>query len=98
MDNPFHTIAELKRALQEIVDHNPGDFDWPEEEWAKHTPETCAECKRWRDMKHPIQHSCDGWYRLFYRRQKINEDAHARSGYECKKIARAALEKVARNA
>jgi hypothetical protein len=84
-------VAELERALKAIDEYEPKYFDWPAEEWAKHTPETCPECKLWRERKHPLQHSCDGWYRLYYEREKRNRDTHASSGYECKKIARAAL-------
>lgn len=48
-------ITTLESALQSIRDLKVEQFDHPPEEWAKHTPETCEECKRWKDMKHPLR-------------------------------------------
>ena len=81
----------LRTALRAIVNYRVEWFDHPPEEWAKHTPETCAECKRWRDMNHPIQHSCDGFYRLLYSRRDENARLEATQHYAMADIARAAL-------
>jgi hypothetical protein len=82
--------ARLRTALEQIESFTVPVFDWPPEEWAKHTPETCSECKRWRDMKHPLQHSCDGWYRLHYARQERNQ--MDRGDADMRQIAREALQ------
>lgn len=84
-------IARLVEALAKIQDYEPVPFDWTPEEWAKHTPETCDECRYWKDLKHPLQHSCDGWYRMLHERDRRNKDARAGVGWKCKSIARDAL-------
>lgn len=86
-------IQVLESALQSIRDLKVDQFDHPPEEWAKHTPETCEECKRWNAMKHPLQHSCDGWYRLYYSREKRINDDQERQHWAMRNIAREALTK-----
>lgn len=39
-----------------------------------HVRGTCAECARWAAMNHPLQHSCDEWYRV-QRARNANRDA-----------------------
>ena len=85
-------IQRLRQALTAILGYRVETFDHPESEWAKHTPETCEECARWAKMKHPIQHACDGWYRLFYSRQNRNSDDRARQHWALRDIARDALD------
>jgi hypothetical protein len=84
-------IQQLEAALRSIVDLQVPQFDHPPEEWAKHTPETCEECKRWRDMKHPLQHSCDGWYRLLYSRKNRIDRDQENQHWTMRTIAREAL-------
>jgi hypothetical protein len=82
--------VRLRKALEQIESFTVPFFDWPPEEWAKHTPKTCAECKRWQEMNHPVQHSCDGWYRLYYAREERNK--MARGDADMRRIAREALQ------
>lgn len=84
-------VAELESALRGIANYDEPPFDWPAEKWAEHTPETCKECKEWRDRKHPIQHSCEGWYSLYYERERRREHQERCKQYRIKDIARAAL-------
>lgn len=84
-------IDLMRDALERIRDFKIDEYDQPAEEWAKHTPETCSECKRWRDMNHPIQHSCNGWYDLYYSRERRNKDNYASYGYHMRTIAEEAL-------
>ena len=82
--------VRLRKALEQIESFTVPFFDWPPEEWAKHTPKTCAECKRWQEMNHPVQHSCDGWYRLYYAREERSQ--MDRGDADMRRIAREALQ------
>lgn len=81
----------LLAALRAIDTFEQPLFDHPPDEWTKHTPETCADCKRWADMRPPIQNRCDGYYRLVMSRdRRRDEDARALH-YKLRNIARAAI-------
>lgn len=84
-------VARLREALGRIDKYEEQPFDWPQEWWAAHTPETCAECKRWDEMKHLIQNRCEEYSRLFYSRRDRREHQQRSMQYRLKDIARAAL-------
>ena len=81
-------VKRLTEALQSIADFEPnGDI-----REITHDSESCDECKVWKVRNHPIQHSCDVWYREYYRREDDRRHAESTQHYGMRKIARQALD------
>lgn len=80
-------VKRLTEALEAIVDYEPSD-DVRE---ITHDSESCDECQMWKARNHPIQHSCDVWYRQYYRREDDRRHNENTQHYHMRNIARRAL-------
>lgn len=76
----------LLEAMRQIEDMKPEPHDD-----GVHHPADCAECAKWRERKHPIQHACDGWYRAMRARDSRESDAYRQQMPRMRDIARAAI-------